>query len=310
MYRSIDGGDNWNLLVPVVVNLLTAIDFPNPQIGYITGSSGTLLKSEDGGATWVSKSGLPADFFSDIAFLNKDSGFVVGNNGLIYRTFDGGDNWTQTNSPVSTWLHSADCPSSTRCYAAGRDGKILLTISNGNTWLQQQPPLNDDLNAIFFLNNNHGFAVGDNGVVLQTCPNASFDAPDLLDLAQTDTVFFTNTSSSATSFTWDFGDGSPISTDENPIHIYSTPDTFTVWLFVENISGCVDSVSMEIEVVAETGVPELANIQGLQLYPNPTNHNATLAIQMVQSQDLTLENIQCTRTTFAQQASFFIPRIE
>ena len=37
------------------------------------------------------------------------------------------------------------------------------------------------------------------------------------------TVSFTNTSQNATTFEWDFGDNSPVSNEENPIHEYAQP---------------------------------------------------------------------------------------
>lgn len=45
------------------------------------------------------------------------------------------------------------------------------------------------------------------------------------------------------SWRWDFGDGSPVSTSQNPRHTYySSPDTFDVSLIVTNIFGCADTV--------------------------------------------------------------------
>ncbi len=48
-----------------------------------------------------------------------------------------------------------------------------------------------------------------------------------------DSVFFTNLSQNATMFFWDFGDNTT-STEENPVHLYSTSGTFTVTLTAMN----------------------------------------------------------------------------
>ena len=49
---------------------------------------------------------------------------------------------------------------------------------------------------------------------------------------------FTNTSIAGTNFEWDFGDGSPISTDENPTHTYPNLGTYTVKLTAYDNSTC------------------------------------------------------------------------
>jgi PKD repeat protein len=49
------------------------------------------------------------------------------------------------------------------------------------------------------------------------------------------TVHFTDTSSgSPTEWSWDFGDGSPVSTEQSPTHVYTRPGTYDVTLTVTN----------------------------------------------------------------------------
>lgn len=61
-------------------------------------------------------------------------------------------------------------------------------------------------------------------------------------------VQFFNTSTHATNFTWQFGDGS-ISTQENPIHTFYEPSTFTVKLLASGLGGS-DQTSSDIQVNA------------------------------------------------------------
>ena len=49
---------------------------------------------------------------------------------------------------------------------------------------------------------------------------------------------FTSTSVGADTYLWDFGDGSPTSTDQNPIHTYTTAGPFTVTLTASNLGTC------------------------------------------------------------------------
>ncbi len=61
-----------------------------------------------------------------------------------------------------------------------------------------------------------------------------------------DTVIFTNLSSNATSYVWDFGDNTT-STEENPIHLYTSSGTFTVVLTATN-DGESNVYSEEISI--------------------------------------------------------------
>lgn len=66
-------------------------------------------------------------------------------------------------------------------------------------------------------------------------------------------VNFTNLSTKATNYSWDFGDGSPISTVENPTHDYPLGGVYTAVLIAE--SPCdSDTTQFEISVV---GLDEL-----------------------------------------------------
>ncbi|MFH2142570.1 MAG: C25 family cysteine peptidase [Bacteroidota bacterium] len=63
--------------------------------------------------------------------------------------------------------------------------------------------------------------------------NASFTADETVFCAVPVTVTFTNTSTNATSYLWDFGDGTT-STDENPVHTYTVLGNYTVTLTADN----------------------------------------------------------------------------
>ncbi|MCJ8292117.1 MAG: T9SS type A sorting domain-containing protein [Crocinitomicaceae bacterium] len=66
---------------------------------------------------------------------------------------------------------------------------------------------------------------------------------------------FTNMSTKATNYIWDFGDGSPISTDENPSYTYAADGTYSVQLIAE--SPCdSDTIFSEI-TIGSIGLNEL-----------------------------------------------------
>ena len=63
-------------------------------------------------------------------------------------------------------------------------------------------------------------------------------------------VTFTNTSTGAVSFVWNFGDATPTATLSNPIHVYASPttanQTYTVTLIANNAGGCGDSIKKTV----------------------------------------------------------------
>ncbi len=63
---------------------------------------------------------------------------------------------------------------------------------------------------------------------------------------------FTNMSLAGRTFIWNFGDGSPISNDVNPVHLYQNPGNYTVTLRAIDSGTCniVDDTSVVITVAA------------------------------------------------------------
>ncbi len=55
-------------------------------------------------------------------------------------------------------------------------------------------------------------------------------------------VHFTNATTGATQYHWDFGDGSGTSAQPNPTHTYSNSGTYTVTLITSGANGCSDTL--------------------------------------------------------------------
>lgn len=74
-------------------------------------------------------------------------------------------------------------------------------------------------------------------IIVHPNPLADFTT-DTLNGCEDDRIFiFTNSSSGASNYIWDFGDGQS-STQANPQHIYSSPGNYCVKLIAENANGC------------------------------------------------------------------------
>jgi len=77
-------------------------------------------------------------------------------------------------------------------------------------------------------------------VMVSTKPTASFSATNITGCSVPLTVSFSNASTGATSYTWDFGDGGT-STTTSPSHTYTAFGTYTVRLIATNAAGCSDT---------------------------------------------------------------------
>ena len=80
-----------------------------------------------------------------------------------------------------------------------------------------------------------------------------------------DTVVFNNSSSGATSYMWNFGDGGT-STEENPTHVYNEAGTFEVQLISMNADGS-DTATRQVEVLQafEVTIFEGTGIEGANI---------------------------------------------
>jgi PKD repeat protein len=87
------------------------------------------------------------------------------------------------------------------------------------------------------------------------------------------TATFTNTSTNAVSYLWNFGDGGT-STETNPVYTYATPGTYTVTLSATN--SCRTHV--KTSTVGVTGINELENRLDIKILPNPTEGDFAVAL--------------------------------
>ena len=122
------------------------------------------------------------------------------------------------------------------------------------TYVQQTLSFNSGVNntvAIFFTNGEVEARLDDFtieiGIPGPVPPSVGFSS------AQSSTNYleytFTNSSTNAISYEWDFGDGNT-STEESPTHVYATPDIYTVTLTATSESGLSASLDKVINIQA------------------------------------------------------------
>lgn len=112
-------------------------------------------------------------------------------------------------------------------------------------------------------------------------------------------VTFTNGSTNATSYSWDFGDFTS-SSAATPTHAFAASGAYTVTLTAIN-GNCSDDTTFTINIVV--GLDELNTVNNAIVYPNPLSDNATLAIELTEQTDLDVVIINANGQIMQQVAA-------
>lgn len=137
--------------------------FLSEDVGFISGSYASILKTNDGGLTWnevYAGSNNASYLFYDFAFKNQ-VGIAVGYLGHIVRTLDEGETWTEVASGVTYQLNALDFCLDEKVIAVGSDeNQIVVSYDSGQTWETEtiNPSVtNGILRDIKFVTNSVGF---------------------------------------------------------------------------------------------------------------------------------------------------------
>ncbi len=116
-------------------------------------------------------------------------------------------------------------------------------------------------------------------VTVNFSPSINFSAPTTTGCAPLN-VAFTNTTTSATTYSWNFGDGSPLSSSVAPSHIYNTSGTYTVTLTASN-SGCTTTatqtnlITVNATPIASFSAPSTLCLGDIASFTNLSAPNGT-----------------------------------
>ena len=87
-------------------------------------------------------------------------------------------------------------------------------------------------------------------VTVMAKPIASFNIPFYNNCSDNITLNLVNTSANATSYNWNFGDGTT-SILNNPVKNYSTSGTYSIQLIATSANGCVDTITKQVSFSAK-----------------------------------------------------------
>jgi len=224
---------------PQLVNFTSTVNAPNGNPSYCWVFNGTSCGSTQADPSQVFFSGLHqprlilTDGFgcTDTAFRNVavtpvDAGFTVSN---VNACTNIPILFTDTSNFASSWVWNFGdgTPNSTQqnpshTYTANGTYTVTLTVTfNG---------CSDTETKTAFIN-------------VTTPVPVTFSTLDTTACAAPLTANFTSNAPGAASYSWNFGDGSPTSTQSNPSHTYTANGNYNVTLSVTNSSGCVSSLT-------------------------------------------------------------------
>ena len=155
---------------------LTDVFFVTPEIGYVSGAAGTILKTTDAGTTWIPLlGGDPASAeraVQDLRFVSPTTGWatqVTDSHTNLFRTSDG-ETWEQVGSIEEHYADLSFTSETDGIFAHNKD--VHRTRDGGRTWekvytcvVQAQiaglaRTLNCEITKIHFASATVGFAVG------------------------------------------------------------------------------------------------------------------------------------------------------
>ncbi len=123
------------------------------------------------------------------------------------------------------------------------DGSALSTVNNP----AHLYPVNGIYNATLSITNAFGCSSSvTHTVTVGAIPVAAF-TPSNNCLLQ-NSVFTDQSTGTLSGWSWDFGDASALSTQQNPVHVYTNAGTYTVTLIALGTIGCADTVAHSITI--------------------------------------------------------------
>ena len=277
-----NGDESPRTTITILVNATptTPVVTPNGSTSFCTGGSVDLSSSESTGNTW-----------STGATTATISATISGSYSVTFSDVNG---CSATSAPITVNVSSAPIPTISAPVAEGCSGEtITLTSSTADSYLWS----NGETTQAIQVTQGDVFTVTTTNA--DACDGVGTSDPVTITFGTTPTaagsystsgniVSFSNTSSNATSYSWDFGDETN-SSSANPSHAYAANGSYTVTLTAIN-GNCTDVTTFT--VVISASLEELSGLTTINLYPNPAADETVLSFESTvqQSANLVITN--------------------
>ncbi len=171
-----------------------------------------------------------------ILVLNPDGSNLL--NGFYFGEVNGDDHVDGGTSRFDKkgHIYQAVCASCGGSAGFPTTPGAVSSTNNGHRGLNRTGPADGCNLAIFKIDFDPATVNSDFSWIAQAC--------------QEDTILFENRTDQGLTYTWDFGDNTPTSTANNPVHIYPTPGVYYVTLKSSNPATCnkIDSITKQVVI--------------------------------------------------------------
>jgi photosystem II stability/assembly factor-like uncharacterized protein len=168
--RSVNGGNNWQLVNSGVNVDLNSITFLDESAGIITGAHGTVLRTTDGGVSWtpVATPGANIDFYSSY-ILNGEDLFVIGSEGSIFKSTNSGLSWIDNSLEQPNPFFTIFFINENTGWVAGCCGMYFKTEDGGSSWSPETYLTQGyTISGSKFVSGSKGWMAANGGIILKT----------------------------------------------------------------------------------------------------------------------------------------------
>jgi hypothetical protein len=297
---NVNNDESQRIAITITVNALPATPTitANGATTFCTGGSVDLSSSAATGNVWTWATGFAATPTITVTTSGTYSVTVTDVNGCA-----------ATSAATTINVSNAPVPTINATATEACEGDVVtITSSTSDSYLWSTGATTQSIDVtasttninVITTNANACNGVGASAPISVTF-NASPTAAGTMTLSG-NVATFTNTSTSAASYSWDFGDFTNSSATA-PAHAYAVNGTYTVVLTAIN-ANCTDTIVFIVDVTV--GLIELASSSNLTIFPNPANETVNVAFEQNTNDLIQIELIDATGRVIAQNESIEI----
>ena len=139
IYKTVNGGADWNIVYEKAGTPLFSLDFSTSQKGSAVGYDGHVVNTTNQGLSWTPQWNETNVQFVDVHYVNDTEGWAVASHfsDTLWLTKDGGITWNKIQLPMSTFWRGVSFMSPDTGWITGGSagqGVVLRTNNRGQTW--------------------------------------------------------------------------------------------------------------------------------------------------------------------------------